>query len=67
MDQRRVKPDHQGGIDSIGAIGQFAVAVLPVKQYSAVFDGEADGFRAHDFPGWKAETHFEQREGLAVM
>lgn len=67
MDARRAKPDHQGGIDSIGAIGQFAVAVLPVTQCAAVFDGEADGFRAHKLPGWKASTHFAPREGLAVM
>eukprot|EP00966_Prymnesium_polylepis_P231512 5356430-Prymnesium_polylepis.1 len=67
MDVRRTKPDHQGGLDSIGAIGQFAVAVLPVKQYAAVFDGEADGFMAHDLPGWKAVSHFAPREGLAVM
>ena len=67
MDARRTKPDHEGGLDSIASIGQFAVAVLPVTQYAAVFDGEADGFLAADFEGWKAATHFARREGLAVM
>ena len=67
MDARRFKPDHEAGLDNIASIGQFAVAVLPITQYAAVFDGEADGFMACDLKGWSEGTHFSPRDGLAVM